>query len=94
MENLSLPRNTPPKEWVCFVATAAFGSPVEPQVEILRQFRDQYLKTNLLGQEFVKYYYKYSPPVAEKIAHSPRLQLMTRQILKPLIFFADHLISD
>lgn len=94
MQNPSLSRNTPPKEWVCFVATAAFGSPMEPQVQTLRQFRDQYLNTNSLGQEFVKYYYKYSPPVATKIAHSPRLQFITRQILKPLIFVADHLIRD
>ena len=94
MENLPQSRNTPPKEWVCFVATAAFGSPIEPQVQILRQFRDQYLKTNSLGQEFIKYYYKYSPPIAVKIAHAPRLQFMTRQLLKPLIFLADHLTRD
>jgi hypothetical protein len=37
----------------CFIATAAYGSLVEPHVKILRDFRDRFLKTNIAGKSFV-----------------------------------------
>jgi len=48
----------------CFVATAAYGSSMEPQVTILRKFRDRYLLPNPLGNALVDFYYKCSPPLA------------------------------
>ena len=44
----------------CFIATAAYGSLMEPHVMILRDFRDRILLTNSLGKGFVKAYYTYS----------------------------------
>ena len=46
----------------CYIATAAFGSPLEGHVEILRQFRDKYLVSTSPGRAFVAAYYRYSPP--------------------------------
>ncbi len=40
----------------CFIATAAYGSLLEPHVRILCKFRDRYLLTNGPGKTFVKYY--------------------------------------
>ena len=37
----------------CFIATAAFGSYIEPHVMVLRSFRDSFLLTNRLGKAFV-----------------------------------------
>lgn len=69
----------------CFIATAAFGSPIEPQVETLRAFRDQYLMTNAPGKAFVHTYYQLSPPMADFIAQHDTLRSMTRGALMPLV---------
>ncbi len=69
----------------CFIATAAYGSLLDPAVVILREFRDHYLKTNFLGRKFVTWYYTHSPPLADRIAASPRLRFATRILLVPLI---------
>jgi len=70
----------------CFIATAAFGSYMAPDVMALRHFRDEYLLTNALGAKFVELYYKYSPPVADYIAERETLRAVTRWALTPLIY--------
>jgi len=69
----------------CFIATAAFGSILNSSVKLLRAFRDQYLMTNVPGRMFVKFYYRYSPPVADVIAGSPVLRAIVRVLLLPLV---------
>ncbi|MBA3015553.1 MAG: hypothetical protein KKD63_14320 [Proteobacteria bacterium] len=69
----------------CFIATAAFGSPLESQVKTLRDFRDQYLLTNAPGKAFVQTYYNVSPPMADFIAKHDSLRAMTRGALLPLV---------
>lgn len=72
----------------CFIATAAFGSPVEKNVALLKEFRDQILLPTELGQAFVKAYYHYSPPIAEVIADNHLLRALVRLLLYPLIGFS------
>jgi len=69
----------------CFIATAAFGSYMEPNVKVLRDFRDDVLLTNELGRGFVNLYYAYSPPIADFIARHDALRMMVRWSLLPLI---------
>jgi len=69
----------------CFIATAAYGSPLDKDVAALREFRDKYLLNNPLGKEFVEMYYKYSPPIAELISRSRPLKEITRAALFPII---------
>lgn len=69
----------------CFIATAAFGSFLDPHVVILRHFRDRFLLSNTLGQWFVERYYAYSPSIAYTIRESEPLRFAVRLILIPFI---------
>ena len=69
----------------CFIATAAYGSSLEPHVRILCKFRDYYLLTNRPGKSFVKYYYKYSPPAADFISNHAGLRAVICLGLLPLV---------
>ena len=77
----------------CFIATAAFDSPMAGQVEILRQFRDKYLLTNDFGRKFVTWYYRNSPVAANYIKNKPLAKAAVRAALYPLIGFSLLLIS-
>ncbi len=72
----------------CFIATAAYGSPLAPQVQLLRAFRDRYLLPNPVGRAFVAFYYNVSPPLAKIIAGSEALRAGVRVILVPVLAFA------
>ena len=72
----------------CFIATAAYGSPLHPYVETLRDFRDRYFVSNKLGSKFVDLYYKYSPSVANTIARSKPLKVIVRIHLVPIIILS------
>jgi hypothetical protein len=69
----------------CFIATAAYGTPMAGEIEILRQFRDEYLLTNPLGQALVGLYYRVSPPIAEFIIEHPSLKPIVRAGLAPAV---------
>jgi len=70
---------------ICFVATAAYGSPMAEEIQILREFRDKYLLTNPPGRALVDLYYRVSPPVARFITEHPALQPIVRAALVPAL---------
>lgn len=72
----------------CFIATAAYGSLLEPQVQLLRDFRDRYLIISQPGRVFLDLYYSYSPPVARFIADSDILRFLVRWSLLPLVLMS------
>jgi subtilisin family serine protease len=69
----------------CFIATAAYGSPMAKEVGILQEFRDRILLKNVLGEMVVKAYYRISPPIAEFIAERDTLRMMVRWSLVPVV---------
>jgi len=72
----------------CFIATAAYGSPSQECVNILRQFRDVYIVQNKFGKSFMYVYYRYSPPIAHLIAKHDSLRALVRLSLLPLVGFS------
>ncbi|MHB0997827.1 MAG: CFI-box-CTERM domain-containing protein [Armatimonadota bacterium] len=69
----------------CFIATAAYGTPMEDDVLTLRQFRDKYLLTNPAGRIFVDIYYTISPPIADQIRENDTSRSIVRALLKPIV---------
>ncbi|MBF0360141.1 MAG: hypothetical protein HQK49_03980 [Oligoflexia bacterium] len=69
----------------CFIATAAYGSYLDPHVKILRDFRDNFLYDFTLGDLFIKLYEKYSPSYAKKISKNKFLMILTRVFLTPVV---------
>jgi hypothetical protein len=69
----------------CFIATAAYGTPMDVEIKILREFRDEYLLPNPLGQALVGLYYMVSPPIADFITDHPSLKPIVRAGLVPAV---------
>jgi serine protease len=78
----------------CFIATAAYGTPMASDVRYLRAFRDQYLLTNAIGRGFVKAYYTVSPPLADFLRDNALLRGWVRLWLKPWVDLSQLLVSD
>jgi hypothetical protein len=77
----------------CFIATAAFGSDMAPEVQVLRLFRNKFLLTNGWGKRFVKAYYKYSPTYARMISGRENIKSVVRAMLHPVLLFANLSLS-
>ena len=70
---------------VCFIATAAYGTPMAEEIQVLREFRDEYMLTNPLGEALVDIYYRVSPPIADFITEHPSLKPVVRAGLLPAV---------
>ena len=77
----------------CFIATAAFGSALEPRVVTLREFRDIYLLPSDSGRAFVEIYYALSPPLADVIAADEGLRTGVRVVLAPVVVASETLLG-
>lgn len=69
----------------CFIATAAYGSLMANDVELLRHFRDRALGSSVLGQLGISAYYTFGPTIAGFVGESDLLRASARAALSPLI---------
>ena len=65
----------------CFIATAAYGTPLASEIAVLRNFRDLFLLSNSVGTALVDTYYRFSPPLADWIAVHTMAASLVRGIL-------------
>lgn len=72
----------------CFIATAAYGSSFAPELNTLRDFRDQVLSRSALGKKMVRWYYDVSPRFAKMILQSDSARFVVRTALLPTVWFA------
>jgi len=70
----------------CFIATAAYESPMAKELTTLKAFRDDVLLRNSLGRSLVEFYYKISPPVADLIKRHEIFKIMARLSLLPVVY--------
>lgn len=76
------------KNGQCFIATAAYGTPMAKQVQILREFRDKILMQTTNGKKFVYWYYKNGNALANKIRDRDDIRAVVRTFLYPLIGYS------
>lgn len=73
----------------CLIATAAFGSEMAPQVQILRELRDNTLLKTTSGSTFMtgfnSFYYSFSPTVADWERQNPIFKEVVKAAITPLI---------
>lgn len=77
----------------CFIATASFGTPHHQKIDVLRDFRDDFLLKNVLGQQLTQFYYRFSPPVANWVEKKEyRQNLVLILFILPLVELVDNLL--
>tara|TARA_B100000676_G_scaffold171281_1_gene168386 strand:+ start:113 stop:1720 length:1608 start_codon:yes stop_codon:yes gene_type:complete len=73
----------------CLIATAAFGSEMAPQVQFLREIRDNTVMSTQSGTAFMtgfnQFYYSFSPYVADYERENPVFKEAVKVTLTPLL---------
>jgi hypothetical protein len=69
----------------CFVATAAFGDSMHPDVVYLRRVRDQVLVRSPAGRAFIRFYWRVGPVLARIVRPFPVARWMSRTLLSALV---------
>ena len=73
----------------CLIATAAYGSEMAPQVQFLRELRDNTVLQTQSGTSFMtgfnQFYYSFSPAVADYERENPMFKEVVKVTLTPLL---------
>ena len=85
-----LPESLPPaRVGGCLIATATFGSEMAPQVQFLREIRDNTVLQTESGSAFMtgfnQFYYSFSPTVADYERENPAFKEAVKLTLTPLL---------
>lgn len=73
----------------CYIATATYETPLDRRIDVLRDFRNDALMTNPVGEAFVAAYYRTSPPIADALRGNDGLRTVTRlTLITPLVYLS------
>ena len=86
----SQPESLPPaRVGGCLIATATFGSEMAPQVQFLREIRDNTVLQTKSGTSFMtgfnQFYYSFSPAIADYERENPAFKEAVKIALTPLL---------
>lgn len=88
-EDVLLTKNRDDSGGGCLIATAAFDSEMAPQVQLLREIRDNQLMKTKTGISFMtgfnQFYYSFSPYVADMERENPVFKEMIKVGITPLL---------
>ncbi|MBI5697434.1 MAG: copper-binding protein [Thaumarchaeota archaeon] len=74
----------------CLIATAAFGTELAPQIQLLREVRDNVLFSTGSGTAFMagfnEFYYAFSPGVADFERQNPAFKEMIKVAITPMLW--------
>jgi len=84
------PEPEPPSGRMCFIATAAYGTPTVKQIDVLREFRDDVLLKSTVGSRLVDLYYQVSPPIADFISEHSFVRTLVRElVVDPIVWLVE-----
>jgi hypothetical protein len=87
--NICVPDAKPGEKKGCLIATAAFGTELAPQVQLLREVRDNVLFSTGAGTSFMagfnEFYYAFSPTVADWERQSPLFKEVVKTTITPML---------
>lgn len=73
----------------CLIATAAYGSELAPQVQFLREVRDNIVMSTTSGMSFMtgfnQFYYSFSPYIADIQRENPIFKETVKLAITPMI---------
>ncbi len=78
----------------CFIATAAYGTPMAAEIDALRGLRDGVLMSSEAGRAAIGAYYRFSPPAAGLIGRSESARAIVRQALRPLVCLSSAVAAE
>ena len=88
-EPVAAPQESAEEGGGCLIATAAYGSELAPQVQMLREIRDNQLMNTESGKSFMsgfnELYYIFSPTIADMERESPMFKEIVKAGLTPMI---------
>ena len=88
-EPVVAPQESEEESGGCLIATAAYGSELAPQVQMLREIRDNQLMNTESGSAFMssfnEAYYSFSPYIADMERESPVFKEIVKAGLTPML---------
>lgn len=74
-----------PQSDYCFIATAVYNSSFAEEVVFLKEFRDNYLKNNRVGNIFISIYYRIGLLITDWISNKQMIKKICRSILNYIV---------